>query len=428
MITQSPHYKWILVVVLFVVSAVNYADRTALSSVLTLLRSDLKLTDVQLGLVASAFFWVYALGIVVAGFVADRVSRSRLVVVSLFLWSLVTLATGYVHSFTGLMIARVALGAAECLYIPAALALIADHHGPDTRGGAISSNLAGMSLGLIAGGTLAGYIGQNWGWRTAFHWLGWIGIAASVVVAFLVRDAAQPKTGAKVEQEALSIPTSLGLLLRTRSYYMILAQGMLTSAGVQMFFSWLPLYYQETYHMSLAGAGFSGTFMLQATALLGVILGGIASDRVVRNAPQRRALVMAVFYLAAAPFLLVFLIQPSFLVLGVGIAIFSLFRSFGQANENLILVDLLPAKLRSSALGIFLFCCNAPGSVAVVLAGWIKGEAGLNVAFASVSGLIALAACAALAAYYWIPGDYQRLEARLAGAKQNSVVPATGSA
>ena len=416
--TQSPRYKWILVVVLFAVSGLNYADRTALSSVLSPLRQDLNLTDVQLGLAASAFFWVYALGIAVAGFIADRFSRSRLIVVSLTLWSLVTLATGYVHNFTELMLVRVALGAAECLYIPAALALIADYHGPDTRGGAISSNLAGMSLGLIVGGTVAGYLAQTWGWRSAFQLLGWLGVAGAVIVGFLVRDAEQPRSEVKVAPAKLSVRTSLGLLLRTRTYYLILLQGMLTSAGVQMFFSWLPLYYQETYGMSLAGAGFSGTFMLQATALLGVTLGGIASDRFGRTETRRRALIMAICYLASAPFLLVFLVQPSYLVLGIGISLFSLLRSFGQANENMILCDLLPSQMRSSALGIFLLCCNAPGSVAIVAAAWIKGHAGLNVAFAWVSVLVVMAALAALAAYFWMPTDQVRLEARLDGEGQ----------
>ncbi len=417
MITQSPRYKWVIVAVLFSVSALNYADRTALSSVLSLLRQDLALTDVQLGLAASAFFWVYALGIAVAGFIADRVSRSRLIVVSLTLWSLVTLATAYVTSFTELMFIRVALGAAECLYIPAALALIADYHGPSTRGGAISSNLAGMSLGLIAGGTLAGYVAQSWGWRAPFQLLGWFGLAFAVVVWFLVRDVEQPKAGTAPKPETLSVRESLGLLLRTRTYYLILLQGMLTSAGVQMFFSWLPLYYQETYGMSLAGAGFSGTFMLQATALVGIVVGGIVSDRVGRSAPRYRALVMAIFYFAAAPLLLVFLVEPSYLLLGLGIALFSLLRSIGQANENLILCDLLPARIRSTALGIFLLCCNLPGSFAIIAAGWIKGQAGLNVAFAWVSVLVLLASLAALVAYYWMPADQSRLEARLAAAK-----------
>lgn len=418
--TQSPRYKWILVVVLFAVSALNYADRTALASVLSPLRQDLNLTDVQLGLAASAFFWVYALGIAVAGFIADRFSRSRLIVVSLTLWSLVTLATAYVHNFTELMLVRVALGAAECLYIPAALALIADHHGPDTRGGAISSNLAGMSLGLIVGGTVAGYLAQTWGWRSAFHLLGWLGLAGAVVVGFLVRDAEQLKSEVTVAPEKLSVRENLGLLLRTRTYYMILLQGILTSAGVQMFFSWLPLYYKETYGMSLAGAGFSGTFMLQGTALLGVTLGGIASDRVGRTAPPRRALIMAICYLASAPFLLVFLFQPSYLVLSIGISLFSLLRSFGQANENLILCDLLPSKIRSSALGIFLLCCNAPGTVSIIAAAWIKGHAGLNVAFAWVSVLLVISALAALVGYFWMPADQVRLEALARTAKADA--------
>jgi nitrate/nitrite transporter NarK len=189
---------------------------------------------------------------------------------------------------------------------------------------------------------------------------------------------------------------------------------MAASMGAWMFWNWLPLYYQETFQMSLAGAGFSGTFMLQATAMVGILIGGVISDRIGRSHPQRRPLVMAGFYFAAAPFLLIFLFQPSFLLVSLCLAASSLLRTIGQANENLILCDLLPTRVRSAAFGIFLFGNVSAGSVAILVAAWIRGFAGLSTAFACVAGLITLSAVAAAIAYRLMPGDLARLPGRLA--------------
>ncbi len=409
---SSGRYKWVLVAMLFLISALNYGDRSALAAVFPLLRQELHLSDLQLGLVGSAFLWAYGLGCAVCGFLADRFSRRRLILISLTLWSLATLLVSLVHNFPELILARVALGASECLYVPAALALIADHHGPSTRGVAISSNLAGMSVGLIAGGTLAGYVAQNWGWREAFLLLGGFGLALAGVAWFLVRDAAAATPAAAKSEEKVSLGANLRMLLQTRTYHMILLQGMLSSAGAWMFWNWLPLYYQETYHLSLAGAGFSGTFMLQATAMVGVLLGGYASDRFGRTHPPRRALVMAASYFCAAPLLLVFVFKPSYVVLSVSIAAFSLVRTFGQANENLMICDLLPPRVRSTSLGIFLLGNVGAGSVAILLAAWLRGRFGLGFAFACVSGMVAISAVAALRAYYVMPRDLAAVAAR----------------
>jgi MFS family permease len=179
----------LIVAVLFLVSAIAYADRIALSALFPLLRQDLGLSDLQLGLIGSAFLWAYGIGCALGGFLSDRASRSRIVLVSLTLWSVATLAVAWVQGFEQLVWARIAFGAAQCLYIPAALALIADHHGPATRGKAISSNLAGMSIGLIGGATLAGLIAQSLGWREVFTVFGLGGLVLAGLTAWIVRDA-----------------------------------------------------------------------------------------------------------------------------------------------------------------------------------------------------------------------------------------------
>jgi MFS family permease len=141
--SSDPRYKWRLVAFLFFVAALNYADRTATSAVFPLLRRDLGMSDLQLAAVGSFFLWSYAIGSPIAGYLADRLSRSRLVAWSLGLWSLITLATGMAPNAEILIASRALLGLAECLYLPAAIALIADHHPSESRATALGFHIAG---------------------------------------------------------------------------------------------------------------------------------------------------------------------------------------------------------------------------------------------------------------------------------------------
>jgi MFS family permease len=133
-------------------------------------------TDIQLGEIGSFFLWSYAIAAPFSGMLADRVSRSRLIAISLASWSLVMTLCGAVKGVEQLLALRVLLGIAESLYIPAAIALIADHHDPETRGTAMGIHLAGINLAVVLGGTLSGYLGEHVGWRAGIilPWRHWI--------------------------------------------------------------------------------------------------------------------------------------------------------------------------------------------------------------------------------------------------------------
>jgi sugar phosphate permease len=102
--------RWRVALFLFVAAGLNYADRTALSSVIPPLRADLGITDAQIGLAGMLFLWCYALASPFAGNLADRFSRSKIVVWSLVAWSVVTIFTGLIESVIALFVMRIALG------------------------------------------------------------------------------------------------------------------------------------------------------------------------------------------------------------------------------------------------------------------------------------------------------------------------------
>jgi MFS family permease len=396
---------WHVVAMLFFIACLNYADRTAISAVFPLLRSELDISDVGLGAIGSFFLWSYAIGSPFAGWLADRVSRSKMVVYSLTAWSLITIATGMVTDSNQLLFTRILLGLAECGYLPAAIALIADHHSPETRATAMGVHLAGLNFGLVAGGALAGYLGEHYGWRVGFFLLGGVGLALAAMARYFLTDVSTPavRRAADTGGSALeSVKSVLGI----PTYLILVAEAMIISIGVWMFFNWLPLYFRETFNMSLTGAGFSGTFMLQMAATIGVLIGGYLSDRIAGKQLHRRMLFQALCYFAATPFLLAFLGTPAYGLISLCIFSFSFLRALGSSNENAIVCDLLPSNLRSTAVGLMNTANCLAGGVGILVAGYLKAGVGLAGIFAGISVIIFTAALIVTAGYvFFIRND-----------------------
>lgn len=403
---------WQIVAILFIVACLNYADRSAISSVFPLLRSELGVSDVGLAAIGSFFLWSYAICSPLAGRLADRVSRSRMVVASLALWSFITIATGFTTNSNQLLVTRVLLGVAECAYLPAAIALIADHHSAQTRATAMGVHLAGLNFGLVAGGALSGYLGEHYGWRLGFYVLGAIGLLLAVIAQRVLYDVATAEQRRNAES-GKSPMECLRELLRVPSYLIVVAEAMLLAIGIWMFFNWLPLYFSETFQMSLTGAGFSGTFMLQIAATIGVMVGGYLSDRIAVKRLRHRMLFQSLCYFGAAPFLLAFLGQPTYALISTCIFSFSFLRALGASNEHAILCDLLPANLRSTAIGLMNTANCLAGGVGIMFAGVFKQAFGLSGLFAAISGIVLAAALLVLSGYiFFLPRDLSRRHTR----------------
>ncbi len=401
--------RWRVVAFLACSAALNYADRSALSSVLPALRTEFALTDVQLGLLGSLFLWGYALGSPLAGVLADGWSRRALVVWSLALWSGVTALMGAANGFLALVLLRLGLGLAECLYLPAATALLADHHGPETRGRAMSIHSLGLNFGVVIGGACAGYLAEHFGWRAGFWVLGLVGIALALAAKYFVADGPAAIASAAAAAPRVSLAEAARYLLDVPSYHVLLAKAMLAGVGIWIFFNWLPLYFREAFDLSLGAAGFAGTFMLQISTMLGIAFGGWLSDRAAQRGTQRRMLVQGLSYLVAAPFLLLFLSRPGFAVVTLAVSLFSFFRGVGQANENPTLCEVIPVRYRSTAIGLMNTCATAAGGIGVLLAGVLKSTFGLNAIFAGISLLFVIAGAALVYAYrHWITRDIER--------------------
>lgn len=401
--------RWQILGLLFFAGMLNYADRSIFSIVLSPIKTEFSLTDLQIGLLSSLFLWSYALACPLAGILADRFSRCMLVVVSLGGWSLVTALTGASNGLMMLAALRIALGVGESLYLPAAIALLADLHGPATRARALSFHSVGLNMGVILGGTAAGYLAEHFGWRSGFWVFGGAGVALAVFGHFFF--ARHPAAAAAPVQRP-SIREVMGYLIKTPTFYFLMSKITLSGFTIWIFLSWLPLYFREVFNLNLGAAGFVGTFILQIAFVLGLLAGGWISDVWSSRDPRRRMLMMALCYLAASPCLLIFLLEPGFGAVATSIALFSFLRGMGDASEKPALCEVIPARYRSTALGLLNTVANANGGIGVFLVGFLKGSMTLNAQFASLS--IFLFGAGALSLYGWrrfMTGDMNRARA-----------------
>ena len=203
-------YRWEVLLWLWLAFFFNQADRQVFNVVLPVLGKDLAISSVQLGLVGSIFIATNALLVPVAGFLGDAFSRKRIVVLSLFTWSLATLCTGFGGDLISLVAARgLGTAAGEAFYFPSAVAMLsAEHIG--TRARALSLFQTSVYAGLVASGWIGGAMAARWGWRVVFWIFGAAGVALSIPLALRLQDR---KIAAPVER--VETTASLRAILST---------------------------------------------------------------------------------------------------------------------------------------------------------------------------------------------------------------------
>jgi MFS family permease len=395
-------YRWSVVGMLWFVCFFNYADRQAIFSVFPLLKSEMGLSDVQLGVIGGAFMWVYAISAPLAGIIGDRFSRKNLILGGLLFWSAVTLSTAFCRNYWQLVAVRGIEGLGESLYFPASMSLIGDYHGTATRSKAMSLHQSSVYAGTIAGASLAGYLGQHFGWRSSFHLLGWAGILLALGLFGLLRE---PKRDALAEGSSAPVRSGIfpGLAAVFRHPMVPVLISVFVGANfvAAVFLTWLPSFLFRKFSMTLSMAGFSSTAYLQVASVLGVIAGGALADRMVRRRPAGRMITQALGLALGVPF--IFLTGWSATVQTVvpSMTGFGFFKGFYDANIWASLYDVVPPAQRATAVGLMNSIGWLGGGLAPVVIAAMSGRYGMSASISAVSGIYAAVALL-LAAGIWL--------------------------
>jgi predicted MFS family arabinose efflux permease len=409
-VSKPLFYPWLVVALLCVVGCLNYLDRMMITTMRGSILEAIPMSETQFGLLTSVFLWVYGLLSPLAGFLADRFSRSKVIIGSLFVWSLVTWLTSRATSFEELLLTRALMGVSEACYIPAALALIMDYHRDKTRSLATGIHMGGVMVGQSLG-FIGGWLAENHSWTFAFSIFGIIGIGYSLLLAFTLKDVEQtdnPATGGS------RLPIGFGDAVRNlfggKDYILAIVYWGLISIVGWMVVGWLPTYYQEHFKLSQSMAGVYATGYFHTASLAGVLLGGFLADRWSRKNPRGRMLVPLYGLLVAAPAI--------YLASGTGILsvaimcfmVYALTRTFTDANMMPILCLITDARYRATAYGILnLFSCIVGGLG--IYAGGVLRDANVNLnKMFEVAALILLACVAVM---YFIRPDPKKASSEL---------------
>ncbi len=358
---QSKYYPWVVVGLLWVVALLNYMDRQMLSTMKEAMSHSIpELEKAEtFGNLMAAFMWIYGLMSPFAGAIADRMNRKWLIVASLFVWSSVTLLMGFTHDFSTLYILRMVMGLSEAMYIPAALALIADFHTGKSRSLAIGVHMTGLYVGQALGG-FGAMLSHHLSWESTFIYFGLFGALYALVLAtFLHETDAQLeriKNGAKTNESQSNglnnVVQSFGKILSSVPFWGMLIFFTATSLPGWATKNWLPTLFEQNLHLNMQVAGPISTATIALSSFIGVFVGGAISDRWVKTNVKGRVYTSAMGLGMMAPALAFLGFGSSYWSVIGGGFLFGFGLGFFDTNNMPILCQFFSSRYRSTAYGV----------------------------------------------------------------------------
>lgn len=365
----------LLVAFMWVAYFLNYCDRQAVFSMTGSLKTDLKMTDTQLGLVGAIFLWVYAFGCPIAGQIGDRLSKRLLVVLSLVIWSLVTVATGFAGTAVMMLGLRAAMGISESLFMPTAVALTANAHTPDRRSRAIAALTTAQIAGTVAGSWFGGWMADRGEWRAAFLILGAVGVLYAVPYFLFLRTVDEHPAGV-VKTSGRSLAVSV--LTRIPTFLLLCLVFPIFVFGLWLLYGWLPTFLREKFELTQADAAFNATVYLQATTAVGLLGGGVLADALYRRTKASRLWLMTASLILCAPCLHYLGSSDTLLATRLAAAGFGLFSGLLMGNIFPAAFEVVPADTRASAVGILNFFGAIMSGFAALFGGMWKASLGID--------------------------------------------------
>ena len=359
----------------------NYADRQAVFSVFPKFKQEFGFDKVQLGLIGSAFMWVYAFGAPFAGLIGDRVRRKDLILGGCLFWSAITVMTGWCARFWQFVVVRALEGFGETFYFPASMSLLSDYHGGQTRSRALSLHQSSVYVGTIGGSWAGAWFAERLGWRLGFYFFGSAGVLLAVGLYWFLKE---PQRGqAEVEaadtsplpvNASLSIPQTFRAIFRTPTACFLLLAFLAANFVATIFLTWTPTFLVEKFGFQLTSAGLSGSVFIHAASAASVPLAGALADRLRRNLAGGRIVVQGIGLLVGASFVFLVGMTRNVATLLVAMTCFGLCKGFYDSNIFASFFDVVEPRARATAAGVMNTVGWGGGALGPVAVGWLAAH------------------------------------------------------
>lgn len=349
----------------------NYCDRQAVFSMFPSLKAELKMSDGQLGLVGAMFLWVYAIGCPISGYLGDRSSKRLLVVISLVVWSIVTVGTGLVRDGAMMLTMRAAMGVSESLFMSSAVALTASAYPASLRSRAVSMLMTGQIAGTVLGGWFGGWMAHQGQWRAAFFVLGAVGLCYALPYFAVLRKVEEPASGDGSRLDFRSLGRSASFLLLCLAFPVFVF-------GLWLVYSWLPTFLHDKFSLNQADAAFHATVFPQSATFAGVIGGGMLADALYRRVKAARFWLLVSGLVFSAPCIHALGNSDTLRVTCIAATGLGLFSGLFIGNIFPAAFDVVSSNARATAVGLLNFCGAIMSGFAALFGGLWKESLGID--------------------------------------------------
>ena len=355
--------------VLFAINTMNFFDRQILGAIAEPIRREWGLSDSDMGWLGTAFTLLYAAIGVPLGRLTDRSVRTRILAVGVFVWSLLTAASGLARNYIQLFLLRLGVGVGEAACAPAGNSLIGDLFPASKRAKAISIFMMGLPIGIALSYYVSGTVAHAYGWRAAFFVAGIPGLICTVAVLFF----REPKRGATEVHDIGAMKregSPYKLVLSIPTMWWLIASGALHNFNMYAIGSFLSPFLTRYHYADLAigeatrQAGFVSMFVNGLAGIPGLLLGGIIGDAIMRRRANGRLLVGAIAILISAPLHYLALGRPPGDTLGfavlMGLGVAAMYAYYSTVYSTI--QDVIEPSLRGTAMALYFFAMYVLGA------------------------------------------------------------------
>ncbi|MEN4873990.1 MFS transporter [Kosakonia cowanii] len=426
--------RYLILLIIFIVTAVNYADRATLSIAGTDVAKELQLDSVSMGYIFSAFGWAYLLMQIPGGWLLDRFGSKRVYTYSLFFWSLFTFLQGFVDLFplawagVSMFIMRFMLGFSEAPSFPANARIVAAWFPAKERGTASALFNSAQYFSLALFSPLLGWLTYAWGWEHVFTVMGGIGFVLTFAwVKFVHNPTDHPRmtreeldyiaaNGAVVDMDHKKAGDDkkagpkldyIKQLLSNRMMLGIFFGQYFLNTITWFFLTWFPIYLVQEKGMSILKVGFVASIPALC-GFVGGVLGGLFSDYLIKRGSSltvaRKVPIVMGMLLASSIILCNYTDNTALVVALMALAFFG--KGFGALGWPVI-SDVAPKEIVGLCGGVFNVFGNVASIATPLVIGYMVKE------LHSFNGALVFVGCSALmmmVCYLFVVGDIKRME------------------
>lgn len=288
-------WSWIVLVMVFVATGLNFLDRQVLSIVIIRIQEEFNMSDVQYGMINTSFLIGYGIMFTIAGRLIDTVGSKAGLAVSVGVWSIANCLHGVVSNFHQLLGSRLLLGLGEGGCFPGAAKTVSEWFSEKSRGFANGVAIGGAAIGAVVSPPLTIFLSASYGWRWSFVIPGLVGVLW-VLAWLMLPGPRKAGTSSSTDQVPVQKPIPFLALLKNRQAIIFIIIRFLLDPVVYFIMFWVPKYLNEERDVSFERIG--ELFWIPFLALgVSNISGGWFSDRLVAanlTVNQARKIVMGI--------------------------------------------------------------------------------------------------------------------------------------